>query len=148
MKRALWIVLPMLFGCDSRLQVDCQELRVNDNGLTVYKYRVFSGTCVSYHPNGNVYELIRWQEGVQNGVRAEYYPDGTLKAKYPVENGLANGKYQSYHPNEQLEYEGTIQAGEKDGEWKRWNEQGKLTEVAYWNNGTLTDIEEFTSAGI
>ena len=146
-----YILVGILFvcvGCDSRLQVDCQELRLNDKGLTVYRYRVFSGTCVTHHPNGNIDELMHWQEGVQNGVRAEYYSDGTLKAKYAVENGLANGHYQSYYPNEQLEYEGRIQTGEKQGEWKHWNQQGKLIEVTQWDNGTLTDIQEFSSSGV
>jgi antitoxin component YwqK of YwqJK toxin-antitoxin module len=122
-------------SCNSRISVDCKELRLNDYNRYTYKYREFSGTCFTYHSNGNICDIISWEKGIEEGLRRELHPNGAVKAEYSVKNGLPEGEYTSFYINENLEYRGKIVAGKKEGEWKLWNNQGELIETSFWREG-------------
>ena len=80
----------------------------NDDSKTI-----FDGDVISYYKNGNIHQKNKWQDSRQVGDFFEYYENGKVKRHYFCNND-----------------------GELDGEYSYFDENGNLTAVLVYHNGT------------
>jgi len=139
-----WIAL----GCESNLNVDCRELRENENGLVLYRFRVYTGTCNTYDKHGDLEKIFRWKNGVLNGRQTEFYRNGKIKAQFGMVNGLIHGKYVTFYKSGIKEMDGNYHNGFQQGTWNRYDESGNVIEISHWNKGELIETELLTKQKI
>ncbi len=144
----MFVFVLFCFGCEGNLNMDCKNLRENDNGLVLYRYRVFTGTCNTYYPNGEVKNIFTWEKGALQGLQTEFHKNGKLKTQYEVIGGSIQGKYVTFYESGAKEIEGVYQKGLQYGDWKRFDEVGKIIEIQHWNDGELIDSESFVEQQI
>ena len=149
MKKNLIIALACIaLGCESKLNVDCRELRENENGLVLFRFRVFTGTCNTYYKRGDLEKIFHWKNGQLNGVQTEFHQNGKMKAQFKMINGLVHGRYVTFYKSGIKEMEGIYHNGLQQGIWNRFDESGNVIEILHWNKGELTKTESLAKQKI
>ena len=60
---------------------------------------------------------------------------------------LAHGKFEEKFKNGRLKRKGEFKFGLKQGKWITWDQKGMITQIVFWNKGSLTKKEFYTSKG-
>ena len=95
-----------------------------------------NGQFKMYHPNGLLSCQGEYLNGMKNGTYKDYYDDGKLRAVYNMVEGKINGKSTSYYDDGQtILMIASNKDGVRHGEVKAFARDGKLKEIAVYDNG-------------
>ncbi|MDH3322077.1 MAG: toxin-antitoxin system YwqK family antitoxin [Flavobacteriaceae bacterium] len=98
-------------------------------GLSLKKdEEVYQGVVKWYHENGNIFQVVNYDNGVLNGKRQVYYESGKLKSEGNYKQGKREGAWKELHENGKTKETGTYENGQKEGVWKTYYPNGKLKE--------------------
>lgn len=93
------------------------------------------GKRLMYHINGNVSDVIEYENGLSNGIEKRFYEDGTLMQKGEFKNGKEIGIWEMYHPNGQLKQRTNFLNGKMDGESVSYYSTGEIKGKNVYKNG-------------
>ncbi len=79
----------------------------------------------TYHPNGNIHVISRFEDYALSGVQKIHDPSGQLYMTNDWENGAIHGKKIAYRKGQVLQ-ETPYQFGKREGVEKRFDDQGAL----------------------
>lgn len=86
----------------------------------------YSGTWVSYYPDGSMEAVREMKNGEISGAVTEYYRNGHIREKYTSIGGKLQGQYLRFHPNGDAESSATYKNGLLDGLLTQYYESGNL----------------------
>ncbi len=96
------------------------------------------GEFIEYYSNGEVYSIMNYKKGIQEGKEIRYARNGKKSFEVEVVDNLAHGTYTTYHLNGQIQEQGQIEEGNAVGNWKNYDSDGSLiTSYNYNNKGEL-----------
>ena len=94
------------------------------------------GDVKIYHSNGLIASQGEYHNGQQNGIFKDYYDDGKLRSEYTMIDGKVNGISTHYYEDGQSVFMIlSVKDGENHGEAKAYSRNGKLQEIAEYENG-------------
>ena len=93
------------------------------------------GKRLMYHINGNISDVIEYENGLSNGTEKRFYEDGTLMQKGEFKNGTEIGIWEMYHPNGQLKQRTNFVNGKMDGESISYYSTGEVKGKNTYKNG-------------
>jgi antitoxin component YwqK of YwqJK toxin-antitoxin module len=100
----------------------------------------YDGVIKWYHENGNVFQIVNYQDGILNGKRQVYHENGKLKSETTYGKGKMNGKWKELYENGNLKETGEYEEGQKEGSWKTFYTDGKLKEQGNYVFDRKVDI--------
>lgn len=110
----------------------------NDNAQVAIEENYYlgklSGKRIEYYPNGLIYRIAIYQNGLKNGDESVYDEFGNLTHKYQNKNGHHHGFYKNLKEN----YQGRYKFGQPHGKWEY---RLKTTDyyVVYFNMGDTSE---------
>ena len=105
-----------------------------------FKDGVVDGLSTFWDYSGKVIEEANFKDGkCINGVKREWDSNGYPKRYTQYINGKKDGLDITYHSNRKKMFEINYYDGKKDGEYKHWDEDGKLIEDRFYENGYEVD---------
>ena len=133
-----------------------QGLWIGDKGLrtyTYYKDNLKNGTFVSYHKNGNLYGVGKFENGKLVGTWFSFDSNGFLvfeRSQIEIIETQKGIKYTSYlkefYKSGVLKSEGRIISADdfeidfiKNGIWKYFNNDGIINKTEEYINGKISD---------
>ncbi len=100
-----------------------------------YVYGVKQGRTRYFYPEGSLYSLQRFKDGIWNGKQEFYYPSGSLKSLLSYREGRIDGNVDLYFPNGVLKRRLSFVNGKRNGPEQIFNIGGMLeSEVNYWQD--------------
>lgn len=93
------------------------------------------GKRTLYDLNGQISDIVYYENGVPNGTEERFYKDGTLMQKGEFENGKEIGIWEMYHPNGQLKQRSNFVNGKMDGESFSYYSTGEIKGENLYKNG-------------
>lgn len=93
------------------------------------------GKRLIYHINGEVSDIVNYQNGIPNGTEERFYKDGTLMQKGDFKNGEEIGIWEMFHPNGQLKQRTYFVNGKMDGESISYYSTGEVKGKNVYKNG-------------
>ncbi|HIK77529.1 MAG TPA: hypothetical protein EYF74_06245, partial [Gammaproteobacteria bacterium] len=118
-----------------------ENLLVKKDG-TVYKIKsdkLFTGTLVEYHDNGQLRVRATFKDGKENGLYEGYYKNGLLHFRTTHKNGIPGGLWEGFYEDGQLKERGNIKDLEQDGLWEYFDEEGNPTKIEEYKDGVLQE---------
>lgn len=123
----------------------------NEDGIMVYEKTFINGKLnglyKEYYDNGNIKIKTQYNNGMEIiGTRISYNDNGSDKSKYEWLESDKGCKFlrQTYHNNGVLATEGYYTVDKDDPiYYKQWEENGKLTCYALFENGKLISEEHY-----
>ena len=105
------------------------------NHLFEYEYifltKKYTGECMCFHPNGNIWVQGQHVNGIRTGMWKEYYDNGNLHVEVNLINGSINGEYKKWYNNNKI-MEITMCKDNYKITYQKWHENGVLdTEIKY-----------------
>ncbi|OFX83770.1 MAG: hypothetical protein A2W99_03230 [Bacteroidetes bacterium GWF2_33_16] len=100
------------------------------------------GSEIRYYDNGNIFEKILWENGLQNGISIRYYNNGNVMIRSPYINGLLSGSYASYSENGKPIISGMYENNRRQGKWIIYDELGNVKNEIVYINGVAENQEE------
>lgn len=98
-------------------------------GLSLEKDKeIYQGVVKWYHENGNIFQIVNYDNGVLDGVRQVFYESGKLKIEENYKQGKKEGKWKAFFENGNKKEIGFFENGQKEGVWKTFYTDGKLKE--------------------
>jgi antitoxin component YwqK of YwqJK toxin-antitoxin module len=141
MKKLLTIFCLVLITSYSYSQDVSENLLVKKDG-TVYKIKsdkLFTGTLVEYHDNGQLRVRATFKDGKENGLYEGYYKNGLLHFRTTHKNGIPGGLWEGFYEDGQLKERGNIKDLEQDGLWEYFDEEGNSTKIEEYKDGVLQE---------
>ncbi len=93
-----------------------------------------NGLFTTYYPTGEIYEVIKWANGVKDGGSITYFQNGLIMSSVSYKNGKEHGPVISYYYTGKKRIEGFYNNGFKDGVWKVYTPDEKvMNEIKYIN---------------
>ncbi|MEO1929235.1 MAG: hypothetical protein ABGX51_02550 [Gammaproteobacteria bacterium] len=141
MKKLLTIFCLVLITSYSYSQDVSENLLVKKDG-TVYKIKsdkLFTGTLVEYHDNGQLRVRATFKDGKENGLYEGYYKNGLLHFRTTHKNGIPGGLWEGFYEDGQLKERGNIKDLEQDGLWEYFDEEGNPTKIEEYKDGVLQE---------
>lgn len=89
-------------------------------------YEIFDGVVRWYHENGNLFQIVNYDEGILNGNRKVFYKNGKLKNETNYKKDKIEGKWKEFYENSKLKESGEYKDGQKEGYWKTYYKNGKV----------------------
>ncbi len=144
----------VLTGCSKKNVVVNENKVSNKRGIVCLNKnnRPFTGTVLSYHPNGKVKEKINFVDGVRSGKYTRYYDNGKIEWTSEMKNGEDNGKHVSYRRDGSVKYTQEYVDGLLEGEYITYFENGKVNwkgqekygasfgeRIVYFENGNVKE---------
>lgn len=86
------------------------------------------GKAFRYYPNGEVYCIERFVDGLPHGLQEYFYLDGSMRTSISYEHGKFHGETKLFWPDGKLKRQCRFSNGEKE-EDKFYDEQGDLIGV-------------------
>jgi len=99
------------------------------------------GELIEYYSNGEVYSIMNYENGVQNGKEIRYARNGQKSFEVNVVDGSADGVYNTYHVNGQISETGNMDNGLSVGQWQNFDDKGKLISTYNYNEKGELDGE-------
>ena len=111
------------------------------------------GPTTFYYPDGKMWRVINYENGLEVGISKEFSPDGTVisiteyKKGFIVDREFINrtdkagkkqGKWKFFYPDDVVKLEGVYKDGLKNGYFKDYDKNGLLLNIKKYVN----DIEE------
>lgn len=84
------------------------------------------GVSTVYYPNGNVSEILTFQNSKEDGNWIQYFENGRISLKTTFKKGLLHGDYNQYHPSGISYIIGQYNQGKRNGEWSIYDENGEM----------------------
>jgi len=107
----------------------------------------FTGWGKKIYSNGQVRELVQFEEGKKNGVQTCWYQNGQKNYERNYLEGKYNGQYTDWHYNGQKKVQRYHKNGKEDGMWTEWYENGQKSLLANWKDGLLISAEVWKPNG-
>ncbi len=108
------------------------------------KEEIYHGTILWYFQNGNVFQIVNYDEGVLNGMRSVYFESGSLKSIRYYKSGVLEGPWEHYFQSGGIKEKGYYSGGEKHGIWDYYDKSGFLVQRGEFESGEKTGTwEEF-----
>jgi len=96
------------------------------------------GNYVTYYPNGKTEEQGVWDLDRNTGKFQRWHPNGKLAQDFVFNTyGVRDGEQKYYHDNGQLAVTVQVKEGREEGSMKRYTPEGKLLQVADFDNGVI-----------
>lgn len=92
------------------------------------------GKRLLYYPNGNISDIIKYENGIPNGLEQRFYEDGTLMQTGNFKKGKEVGIWEIYHPNGQLKQRTPFENGKMNGK-----------SITYYSTGKTSIEEKFVN---
>ena len=97
--------------------------------------KLFTGTCVEYHPDSVIRATIEVKNGKLDGTTKIYFNDGQLEEIRSFKKGMMHGKWEKWnHENIKIAEAGYMD-DKKDGKWYVWDDNGTLRYDMTYQNG-------------
>lgn len=93
------------------------------------------GKRLLYHLNGEISDIVNYENGLPHGTEERFYKDGTLMQKGEFKNGNEIGIWEMYHPNGQLKQRTNFVNGKMDGESISYYSTGEVKGKNVYKNG-------------
>ena len=141
MNKLLTIFCLVLLTSYSYSQDVSRNLLVKKDG-TVYEIKsdkLFTGTLVEYHDNGQLRVRATFKDGKENGLYEGYYENGQLHFRTTHKNTIPDGLWEGFYENGQLKERGNIKDLKQDGLVEYFDKEGNLTETEEWKDGILQE---------
>lgn len=87
--------------------------------------------------NGKPDKQGMFVNGKPDGLQIFWYTNGVKSVEWYHREGIPHGNSRSYYMNGELHQEGTYDMGRQIGVWIEWDESGKKTKTAQFENGQL-----------
>ena len=87
---------------------------------------VYDGTAKWFHENGNIFQIVNYNNGITEGERKVFYESGKPKTVSFYKNGKLEGVWKEYFENGKLKETGKYENGQRQGIWKMYYLNGKL----------------------
>lgn len=113
------------------------------------RYRDFTGTLRTFHPDGSPREVLPLAAGLVEGVAETYRAGGGLERREPMTGGILHGVAQILDDKGVTIEDATFVRGIQEGPARRWYERDRLAlewkvaggivmaERVFWQNGEL-----------
>lgn len=96
------------------------------------------GNYVIYYPSGKTEEQGSWDLDRNTGTFKRWHPNGKLAQDFVFNAyGVRDGEQKYYHENGQLAVSVQVNEGREEGTMKRYTADGKLLQVAEFDNGVI-----------
>lgn len=105
-----------------------------DSTIRYETYRLDS-TSIAFasHRSDTLLAIVFRTNGIDTSV-AEYYPNGQIKGDVNfLHNGRIDGPATYYHSDGRVSTRGQFRYGKRWGEWKKYDSQGNLIEIVYYD---------------
>lgn len=97
-----------------------------------------NGDLIEYYANGEVYSIIPYEKGIQQGKEQRFGRSGNISFNVEVINDQAQGEYTTYYDNGQVYEKGYFENGTPTGVWETFDSDGNLASQFNYNaNGEL-----------
>ena len=149
MKNFLPILFIFIFTSCSKEVPSNQLVERNSIVYEVNSQTPFSGSSISYYPNGQKELKKNFKDGELHGRYEALYESGQAQLKSNYKDGKMHGFHQTFHENGQLNYEGTLKNGKVDGPLKNFHDNGELEAEVNYKEGLILDgsYETFDASG-
>lgn len=87
------------------------------------------GEWTLWHPNGNMQQQGRYEDGHPVGEFTYWYSNGQMKCQGSYVDATRNGQWTWWHENGMKKAGGIFQAGVPSGDWQWWNASGIITKT-------------------
>lgn len=105
-----------------------------NQGLFYYQNKPFTGTSISYYPNGNPATKIQFLNGKKEGLYQKFYPNKGISFEANYKNGRQNGTIKTWWKDGILRSEANKKNGVVEGLQTQWYASGaKFKEMNYVN---------------
>ena len=96
-------------------------------------------STVSYYPNGNIYQVNKYQNDTLSGMSRTYFEGGKLKFENMYSNGEKEGKQKSYFKNGNIKAVFFSSRGSKNGVFQGYykEKEGGLQKKCFYKNNLL-----------
>ena len=98
---------------------------------------------ITYFPDGDTAELIRYENDLKQGPWLQFFESGTTKLEAVYEDGDLEGKMTVYFPDGNVNVEGSYHNGMKEGTWLYYTEKGEIRKEEFYANGHLMFSETY-----
>ena len=85
-----------------------------------------SGSWRFFSNDGFLFEVIKYMNGLENGIATTFYPSGAVRCKTSYVDGLSEGVRQSFYPDGQIRVQHTYKSGKLQGKGHAWSKEGQL----------------------
>jgi antitoxin component YwqK of YwqJK toxin-antitoxin module len=140
-------LLPILFiliitSCSKEIQLD-QLVERNGLSYEVNNEEPFTGSTLSFHPNGQLESRIEYKNGLRDGLSETFNENGQILESENYKENILNGLYERFHENGQLRVK-VIFKNELpiDGQVESFFENGVLMSRKTYKEGKLTGLSE------
>jgi antitoxin component YwqK of YwqJK toxin-antitoxin module len=99
----------------------------------------FSGSSVTFRPNGLMKSRIHYRNGKQEGLFELHYASGQLQSRFNMKNGNQDGLSEVFWKNGQLKTREHFKDGQKDGLFEWAAENGEISRTENWKDGVKID---------
>jgi len=99
------------------------------------------GPSTSYYPTGSIAVEQFFNEDLENGEFVQYYANGKKEAEGMQLSGNYNGDYIYYYNSGKKMYKGEFILGKRNGIWVFYNEDGSISSIIHYKNGTTVKEE-------
>ena len=97
------------------------------NGISYKNGKLYSGTCITHHSNGEVRSIQSYLNGYDHGDWEFFYANKKQQTKGGFIMGKKNGKWTYYHENGMLFKEHFYENGKKIGVWITYDKNGEIS---------------------
>lgn len=108
-----------------------------------YVNGMMQGNVTSYYPEGEISELVPWEENKKKGTWKQFYENGALRLDGRYENDQLNGMYQVYYSDSTVKINGTFLNNLSHGTWTYFSEEGEVLYSIEFQNGRAIDQEKY-----
>ena len=114
MKRLLPVLsILIIISCSKEIQLD-QLVERNGLSYEVNNEKPFTGSTLSYHPNGQLESRIEYKDGLKVGMSEIFYENGQILTSKNYKDGQKNGLVNSFYQNGSLSERENYKDGKKN----------------------------------
>ena len=141
MKKLLTILsLLIIISCSKEIELD-QIVERGGLSYEVNNEKPFTGTTLSYHPNGQLESRIKYKNGLKDGLSESFHENGQLESRIKYKNGShVDGQVEIFYKNGTLESKTNYKDGQLDGLSEFFYEDGTLRRKYCYRMSKLNPI--------
>jgi len=124
LKTILVVLASILFSCKNET---CEGIFLQ-NGITYKNNIPYTGTCETFHTNGQLKSLKTYLNGFDHDRWVFYYPNGEMQVTGHFNLGKRDGEWTYFYDNGNVWKKHYYANGNKTGVWKTFDEQENLIE--------------------
>ncbi len=100
------------------------------------------GESISLYPNGDIAEIINYNNGVKQGIWQKYFQEGSIQLEGNYFNDDIEGKFIIYYPGKIIKTSGEYKKSLKHGEWKYYSILEELEKIEIYKDGKLVKLKK------